>query len=93
MKDAKRILRKRAVISKQHFIEPESIIGFISTIKNVRRSMMRIKSGEYNEGMFTLLLVDKNNKPLGIFIATNIKLIKSLRKDNLSKIKLMFEDV
>ena len=93
MKDAKRILRKRAVISKQHFIEPESIIGFIFTIKNVWRSMMRIRIGEYNEGKFTIYLIDTNNKPLRIFIATDFELIRTLRKNNLNKTELVFEEV
>ena len=36
-------------------------------------------------------LVDNNTKPLGIFIVSDLKLIKSLRRNNLNKIGLVFE--
>ena len=55
--------------------------------------MMRIRKGEYNEGKFTIYLTDNNNKPLGIFIATDFELIRTLRKNNLNKIELVFEEI
>ncbi len=52
---------------------------------------MKIKHWNYEDGQFTMNLVDNQNKPLGIFIATDLKLIKSLRSNNLNKIELVFE--
>ena len=54
---------------------------------------MKIKHWHYEEGKFTLNLTDNESKPLGTFIATDFELIKSLRKNNLHKVELIFKEV
>ena len=52
---------------------------------------MKIKNWDYKDGKFIMNLVDNDSKPLGIFIATDLGLIKSLRKNNLHKVELVFQ--
>ena len=52
---------------------------------------MKIKHCNYKDGQLTMNLVDNQSKPLGIFIVTDFELIKSLRKNNLNKVNLVFE--
>ncbi|MEK0351210.1 MAG: hypothetical protein QQN60_08305 [Nitrosopumilus sp.] len=52
---------------------------------------MRIKHWNYKDGKFIMNLVDDQSKPLGIFIATDFELIKTLRRNNLNKVRLVFE--
>ena len=54
---------------------------------------MKIKDWIYEDGKFTLNLIDNAERPLGVFIATDLQLIKSLRKNNLHKIELVFEEI
>ena len=39
---------------------------------------MKIKDYKYEEGKVTLNLIDNANRPIGLFIATDFQLIKSL---------------
>jgi len=54
---------------------------------------MRIKYWNYKDRKFIMDLVDNESKPMGTFIATDFELIKSLRKNNLNKIELIFKEV
>ena len=53
---------------------------------------MKIKNCHYEDGKFTMNLVDNDRNPLGRFIVTDLKLIKSLRKSNLNKVELVFTE-
>ena len=53
---------------------------------------MKFKDWRYEDGKMTIHLVDKESKPLGLFIVSDFELIKSLRKNNLNKIELIFKE-
>lgn len=53
---------------------------------------MRFKDWHYEDGKLTIHLVDKENKPLGILIVSDFEMIKSLRKNNMNKIELVFKE-
>jgi|TARA_Y100000310_G_C20648680_1_gene798135 hypothetical protein len=54
---------------------------------------MKIRHWNYEDGKLTINLVDGNDRPLGIFIATDFHLIKSLKKNNLHKVELVFQEI
>lgn len=54
---------------------------------------MKIRKWKYEEGRFTMELMDKNKKPLGLFIVTDFELIKSLRHSNLNKVEIDFKEL
>ena len=54
---------------------------------------MKIKDYIYEDGKVTLNLIDNAERPLGVFIATDLQLIHQLRKNNLNKIELVFNEV
>ena len=54
---------------------------------------MKIKDWIYEDGKVTLNLIDNAERPLGVFIVTDFQLIKSLRKNNLHKVELIFKEI
>ena len=60
--------------------------------RNLAMKIIKFYCREF-EGKVTLNLIDNADRPLGVFIATDFQLIKSLRKNNLNKIELVFQEV
>lgn len=52
---------------------------------------MKITAHYSQEGKFIIQLTDDESKPLGYFVATDFRLIKSLKKNNLNNVRLVFE--